>query len=297
MNVHLEYYRIFYYVAQEGSITAAADILNISQPAVSQSIKQLEDTLGAKLFLRMPKGMKLTAEGEALYGYVKKGYETILQGETVLNSMLNLEQGEIRIGASDMTLKYHLLPFLEAFHKEYPKVKVNVTNGPTPETIQYLKKGKIDFGIVSGPLEKMEEIDAAEVRRIQDVFVAGEHFKQLKDQVHDFSVLEKLPVICLERNTSTRKYIDSLLYNNHVILQPEFELATSDMIVQFTLRNLGVGAVVREFASEYLASGELFELKFSEPIPKRNFCIITSKKVPISKAAAKLLEMIISSKQ
>ena len=89
-----------------------------------------------------------------------------------------------------------------------------------------------------------------------------------------------------ERNTSTRKYIDALLYNNHVILQPEFELATSDMIVQFTLRNLGVGAVVKEFAREYLDSGELFELKFAEPIPKRNFCIITSKKVPISKAAA-----------
>jgi DNA-binding transcriptional LysR family regulator len=96
----------------------------------------------------------------------------------------------------------------------------------------------------------------------------------------------------LEKNTSTRAYIDEYLKKNGVVLEPEFELATSDIIVQFTLRNLGIGSVVRNFADKYIESGELFELKFQQHIPKRNFCIITSDKNPISTAAKELLKMM-----
>ena len=56
-----------------------------------------------------------------------------------------------RIGASDMTLQFFLLPYLEQFHKEYPRIKVTVTNAPTPETIRCLEEGKIDFGVVTTP--------------------------------------------------------------------------------------------------------------------------------------------------
>ena len=118
MNISLEYYRIFYHVVKEGSITAAANVLCVSQPAVSQTMRQLETALGTPLFLRAQKGVRLTAEGQALFRYVERGYELILQGENALQSMLELEQGEIHIGASDMTLKYYQLPFLERFHEK-----------------------------------------------------------------------------------------------------------------------------------------------------------------------------------
>ena len=109
----------------------------------------------------------------------------------------------------------------------------------------------------------------------------------------DFQDLEKLPLISLEGNTSTRAYIDRFLRKKGVVIHPEFELATSDMIVQFALRNLGIGSVVRNFAEEYIESGVLFELRFHEMIPKRNFCIITSSSQPLSVAASRLLELII----
>ena len=91
MNISLEYYRIFYHVVKEGSITAAANALCVSQPAVSQTIRQLEAALGVTLFLRAQKGIRLTAEGQTLFQYVERGYETILQGEHALQSMLELE--------------------------------------------------------------------------------------------------------------------------------------------------------------------------------------------------------------
>ena len=134
----LEYYKVFYYVAQFGSVTMAAKELSISQPAVSQSLRQLENSLGAKLFTRASKGVRLTAEGEILYRYVARGCEQILMGEQRLEQMLNLELGEIHIGASDMTLQFYLLPYLERFHEQYPHIKVVVSNAPTPETLENL---------------------------------------------------------------------------------------------------------------------------------------------------------------
>lgn len=290
MNIDLEYYKIFYYVGTLGKISSAAQILCISQPAVSQAVKQLETQLGTKLFIRTPKGVKLTSEGEVLFSYIKQGYEYILLGEKKFNEMLNLDLGEIRIGASDMTLKYYLLPFLEKFHSEYPNIKVSVTNAPTPETLQYLESGKIDFGIISEPFDSSEDMVIKPVREIEDIFVVGSQFKQYIGKKLEFSDLKNMPIICLENNTSTRTYVDNFLQKKNVILRPEFELATSDIIVQFSLRNMGVGSVVKSFAEKYIQSGELFQLEFKEKIPKRRICIATSKKIPVTKAAEKLLE-------
>lgn len=289
---NLEYYKVFYYVAKNGSLTAAAGELAVSQPAVSQSIKQLETALGAKLFVRASKGVCLTGEGELLYQYVAKGFEQIALGEQKLKQMLNLELGEIHIGASDMTLKFYLLPYLERFHEIHPNIRVAVSNAPTPETLANLRENKIDFGVVSTPFDGGEEFKTVRVREIEDVFVAGRKFIQYKNRMLDLQELEKMPIIYLEGESSTRTYMDAFLQKNNVEIHPEFELATSDMIVQFALRNLGVGCVMRDFATECLEEGTLFELRFNKIIPKRHFCIVKNKKLPLSVAARNLLELL-----
>jgi DNA-binding transcriptional LysR family regulator len=292
MNIDLEYYRIFYYVAKAGSFTLAGEELCISQPAVSQAMKLLETSLGSKLFIRIPKGVRLTPEGEVLFTYVQRGYEYILMGEAKFQKMLDLENGEIRIGASDMTLQFYLLPYLERFHEKFPGIKVTVSNAPTPDTLEYLYEGKIDFGIVSEPFEAKAEIEITRVREIQDCFVAGSRFLPLKDKTLKYKALEELPIICLEHNTSTRRFIDEYLKANDVVLKPEFELAMSDIIVKFAGRNLGVGCVVKDFAREAIEAGNLFELRFEQELPKRHFCIITGNNNPISTAAKELINML-----
>ena len=292
MISNLEYYKVFHHVAECKSLTLAAARLSISQPAVSQSIRQLEREVGAKLFVRTSKGVKLTPEGELLFSYVSKGYGQMEMGEKKLAQMMNLELGELHIGASDMTLRFYLLPYLEQFHEKYPNIRVVVSNAPTPETLCYLQEGKIDFGVVSTPLGETAGIRALKVREIEDVFVAGLKFIPYKNKMLDLQELEKLQLISLEKNTSTRRYMDTFLEKNGVVMRPEFELATSDMIVQFTLRNLGVGCVMKEFAAEYLESGKLFELRFNKIIPKRDFCVVTDSRNPLSAAARKLLELI-----
>ena len=292
MISNLEYYKVFYYVGKLNGITAAAKELSISQPAVSQSIHQLERSLGCTLFQRTSKGMKLTSEGSLLYSYVEKGYEQIELGEQRLNHLLHLDAGEVRIGASDMTLRFFLLPYLEKFHELYPGIKVTVTNGPTPETLSYLNKRHIYFGVVSSPFSESESLSFFPVSDIQDTFVAGRKFIQYKNRMLDLSDLQSMPLIFLEGKTSTTDYIHSFLEKNGTSLHPEFELATSDMIVQFALRSLGVGCVVKDFAKEYLDSGVLFELRFNKMIPKRQICVVTSETQVLSVAAKKLLDLI-----
>ena len=289
---HLENYKVFYYAARRQSLTAAAKELSISQPAVSQTIRLLEEELGAKLFIRASRGIRLTSAGELLYTYVAQAIDRLENGEKKLRQMLDLELGEVHIGASDMTLQFYLLPYLESFHERYPKIKVNVTNAPTPETLKLLEEGKIDFGVVSTPFEEGEHLHVVPVKEIEDVFVAGRKFIPYKNRMLDLQELEKLPIISLEQRTSTRSYMDQFLLENGVVLHPEFELATSDMIVQFALRNLGVGSVMKEFAMQYLESGRLFELRFNKIIPKRHFCVVTDQRQKSGPAAEKLLEII-----
>lgn len=292
MVSNLEYYKVFYYVAKYGSLTLAAAELSISQPAVSQALKQLEASLQTRLFVRVSRGIQLTPEGKTLYTYVEKGYEQLEEGERKLAQMLELEYGELRIGASDMTLRFYLLPFLEKYHEKYPHIKVTVTNAPTPETLHLLKEKKIDFGVVSTPFVQSKDLSSFSVKEISDTFVAGRNFLDYKGKKLKLQELEKLPIISLEGNTSTRSYIDAFLSKNAVEMHPEFELATSDMIVQFALRNLGVGCVMKEFANEYLEDGRLFELEFDQIIPKRNICVVTENRTTISKAAQRLLTML-----
>lgn len=177
---NLEAYKVFYYVAKCGSVTKAAGELSISQPAVSQAVKQLENTLDVSLFHRAAKGVRLTGEGELLYSYVAKGYEQIELGVKKVHQMQNMELGEVRIGASDMTLQFYLLPYLEKFHEKYPGIKVIVSNAPTPETLNSLREGRIDFGIVSTPFPDRPDIQMIPVRRSRMCLWPGEDFSGIK---------------------------------------------------------------------------------------------------------------------
>ncbi len=289
----LEFYRVFAQVARCGSLTRAARELGISQPAVSQALKQLEQQLGCRLFVRSSRGVQLTREGQELIGYVQAGLHTIQEGENRLRQMLNLDSGEITIGASDMTQEFFLLPYLERFHSRYPDLKVHMNNAPTPVILEQMRAHQIDLGVVSGPLSQLGQIEAVPVRQIQDVFVAGPAYHTYAGHPLKAAEIARLPLICLESNTSTRASFDRYMAAQKVDLQPEFELATSHMIVQFALRNLGIGCVVRDFAQPYLESGQLSELSLAVPMPPRSFYVISDPQKLMSAASLALRQMIL----
>ena len=164
------------------------------------------------------------------------------------------------------------------------------------ETCRALMEGQLDFGVISTPIWEepgmRTELELRMLREIEDVFVAGSKYVSMKRRTVSYEELEDLPVICMDKNTSTRHFIDKYLAEVGVVLRPEFELSSSDMIVQFARRNLGVGCVIRDFVQEHLDSGELFEILFERKMPKRQIAVVTSKHNPMSGAARALMQLM-----
>ncbi len=287
----MEWYRVFYFAAKSGSLSRAAEELYITQPAVTHSIKQLEAKLGGQLFFRTSRGVKLTAEGAVLFKYIEQAYNFIGTGERKIAEMHQLMDGEIKIGAGDTLCKHYLLPYLAAFHEAFPGVKIQVTNRTTPETINLLKQGNIDFGIVNLPVADAK-LNVRESLRIEDCFIAGHKYKQLSEGTVSLETLAAYPIILLEKGSSTRAYIDSFAGRHGVAIKPEIELGSIDLLVEFARTGFGIACVIKNFIAGELEQLGLFEIKLDKPIPPRNIGVITLKDVPMSSAATRFIEML-----
>jgi DNA-binding transcriptional LysR family regulator len=186
MEQNLNYYKIFYEVAKAGNISKAAESLYISQPAVSKSINKLEESLHHTLFLRSKKGVRLTEEGQTLFEHLEKAFDSIDLAEKALKQIEDFGLGQIRIGVSTSLCKHILLSYLQEFIRENPHVKVSIACNPTFETIELLKAGKIDIGLICDtPLDKAFHF--MPLRSIHDTFVTTQTYLDnltLREQNH-----------------------------------------------------------------------------------------------------------------
>lgn len=292
MNINLELYKTFYYIAKTGSISNAAKELFISQPAVSQSIKQLEESLGGKLFFRTTKGITLTKEGEVLLKYIEQAFNFIKKGEGKFVEMKNLVEGQINISASDTICKYYLAPYLAEFKKRYPKIKIHVTNRTSKESIELLKVGKVDLSIVNTPMNEDKNLSIVEILEINDCFIAGSNYMELKDKILTLEELNKYPIILLEKGSHIRNFIDEYFKSNGLELNPEFELGSIDLLIEFARLGLGISLVVKNFIEDELRLNKIFELNLNGDLPKRNLVVVTLKSFPISMAAKEFIKVL-----
>ncbi|WP_094096020.1 LysR family transcriptional regulator [Paenibacillus physcomitrellae] len=291
MTNNYELYKVFYWAAKTGSLTQAAKALFLTQPSVSHAIKQLEDSFGIPLFHRNAKGVVLTQEGSMLYSYIEQSQILISLAEEKMAALKNLESGELRIGGSDSLFKHYLLPYLENFHRMYPNVKLHLNHGTTPEIISVLKEGKIDFGVVRMPIVD-PQLEVKESFQLNDCFVAGEQYAELKDKVLSIDELLQYPIILFSRNSRVRMAITELFERYGYSIKPEIEVGSVDLLIEFARRGLGISYVTREFIAKELAEGSLFEVKLDVEMPPSQVGIMIKQSLPLSNAAAKFIELI-----
>ena len=293
---NISLYRIFLETAKCGSISAAARKLYVTQPAVSVGIRQLEAELGVKLFFRTPKGIKLSQEGETLYEYVKSAFGFLELGEDKLRDMNELGGGVLRIGASDMTLKFYLLEYLAKFHREHPRVRLSVSNNPTPRSLEELREGTIDFCVISEPVRVDGDIELRRVREIRDIWVRESNsYTELDGEPQEFDSLLSHTTVMLDGNTSSRRYVEDWMRKcgaSESALRPGIELATSELVLDFARRQIGIGCVVEDFAKEDIRAGVLKEIPLKHPIPPRGFLLAYLKSVPLCSAARHFIDML-----
>lgn len=289
-TVNLELYRIFLAVVQEGSFTAAARRLFISQPAVSQSIQQLEKQLGSILFIRSVKGVRLSNEGEVLFRHVDAALALLESGEQKLDKMRHLEMGELRVGASDTLTRYFLLPLLKEFTQQHPEISLSVRNGTTTELSSYLRQGKIDLAFVSLPFDG-GDMELQPCLSIHDIFVANSRFAHLSEGITPAQLTE-LPLIMLEKQANSRRCVDNALLELGLQVNVEIELGSHDLLLDFARNGLGVSCVVQEFSRTDLQQGSLIEIPVCPPLPPRSIAAAHLKDIPLPVPAKAFLDLL-----
>lgn len=291
MSIRLELYRIFDKVAKCKSFSKAANELYMTQPAISQAIMQLEDELKIRLFTRTPRGVILTNEGKILFEYTNSAISLLDNGEKKIRQSRDLKQGELKIGVSDTISRYYLLPYVEKFHKAYPNIKLKIINQTTDELCKLIKSGEIDIGICNLPI-KDNSLDIKKCKDIQDIFVFGERYKDMVTNSITYEELLGYPLIFLDNRSKTRQYVEGYLFSKGIRINPEIELGSHDLLLEFAKVGLGLACVVREFSENYLLEGSLYELNLIEDIPKRGIGICSLKGVSLSPSSEKFIEYL-----
>lgn len=299
MEQNLNQYRIFYAVAKAGKISAASDELFISQPAVSKTISKLEENLNAKLFVRNPRGVSLTAEGKVLYEHLRTAFDAIEQGEEKLKKINELGVGEIKIGASATLCKYSLMEYLKQFVKLYPHIKITIATQSTYHTLKLLERGEIDIGlVVKANIDP--KLVFAPIKQIQDTFVAtSTYLENLTLREHTGKPSEKMPyrdifrnanVMLLDSSNITRTHVDNYLSLNNIELGRILEVNTMDLLISFAEIGLGISCVIKDFVKEDIESGRLVEIPLPKAMNKRTigFCY---RKTP-TEEVEKFLELL-----
>ena len=291
MSVKLESYRVFKEVAEVGNITAAAQALYISQSAVSQSIKQLENDLQTRLFSRNSRGVTLTAEGRMLYEYVRSAMGLLETGEAKLSQTRELQMGQLIIGASDTVTSQFLLPYLDSFHREHPAIHIQIIAGRSHKVLGLLRSGKVDIAFASTPTD-LTSLETYPCFPTHSIFVAGAGYPCDFDHVYSLEEMSAFPLILLERKASSRLYLERFFLQNGLKLNPEIELGARSLLVDLAAIGFGVAGVTEEFVTRDLESGRLRQLKTSFQIPPRSVDMCMLRDVPQTAAAERFAAFV-----
>ena len=178
--MNLDWWNLFYEVAISKNISKASKKLNISQPAITNQIKKLEEHLNCKLFFRSQKGVFLTPAGELIFNDIKNGLNAFDMAEKKLTDNTKNLKTTIRIGISTTLTKTYLMKYIKAFHKKYNEVIFEISTDPTMMLKEELKKGKIDFIVAKFPFKINDEFSYIKIGEMQDIFIINKDYKKWK---------------------------------------------------------------------------------------------------------------------
>lgn len=259
MNINLELYKVFYYVAKNGNITKAANELMVSQPAISKSIKCLEEQLNTSLFVRSNNGVTLTVAGKIIYDKIKDAMNLINSAEDDLKCFNNMEMGSINIGAGNTIMQKYLMYYINLFHDKYPNIDIRVNTLNTSELIKLCQMGLIDIVFTHIPNNIPKEFEITKVKRLHDILVVNGDSQYL-NRVIQKDDLSSLPLILLPYEASGRNGFDDFCIKNSISIKPLMEVGNDIIIEECAQSGLGVGLVTREYVLDKLKNKDLFEL-------------------------------------
>ena len=289
MYVDWEYYKIFYYVAKYQNFTRAARVLGNNQPNITHAMNRLESQLNCVLFIRSNRGVTLTPEGELLYSRIASAAVQIQDAEEELSATATLEHGAISISTTETALNIYLSEKLRAFHTEYPGIRLRISNHSTPQAIQALENGLVDFAVVTSPVEIRKPLHKIPIFPFQEILIGGSKYASLSAEPHHLGELSEYPFISLAKDTGTRELYAEYFLNHSLAFHPDMEAATTDQILPMVEYNLGIGFYPEELARDALKSRTVCRIPLIEEAPKREICLIINPRQHQNAAAKELI--------
>ena len=260
--------RTFSVVAAEGNITRAARRLSTSQPALSKQLSELEDALGAALFHRLPRGVRLTEAGQILLRHADRIFAAENAAESELAELSGLTRGRLSIGASTTIGSYLLPSVFSAFHRDHPNVKLELEIANTSVIQAMVLDDRLDLGLTEGFIAR-EQLVAEVVHYDQMLVIAApSHPLRAFRQVRARELLN-YPFISRERGSGTRDVIEAALAQLDVFPSPVMSLGSTEAIKNVVAGGVGLAVVSGLAVERELSSGRLVAIKVEDLVVKR----------------------------
>lgn len=285
---NLNRYRLFCAVAECESISRAAEMNYISQPAISKAITKMEESLGTQLFVRNHRGVTLTDEGKIMYEKLKSAFDIIKTGEDAIRRINELGIGRLRLGASSILCKHMLLPYLKGFIEQNPHIKITVECQSSSRIMKLLNDDRIDIGLMIKP-ENQTDFGFYSLGEIEDVFIAT---KSYVDNLHireNTSIFEKANIMLLDGANYSRMHVDRYFKENNIVPEHILEVSGMDMLIEFAKTGIGVGCAIKRFVQCELDEGKLIEIPLSVPINKREVGFVYAKNTKPTSAVERFM--------
>lgn len=247
-NLNLDHLATFRLVVSRGSFSGAAEVLGLSQPAVSLQVRQLEQLLQARLVERTGRGIKITQAGEALLAHSEEIDRAVSAAIHSVAAQAEAVSGSVTIG-SGATACIHLLPpVLQQLRQHFPLLSVRVRTGNTLEIVRAVEENRIDIGLVTLPAAgKNLHISTL----VEDAFV-GIISDDARALIQDMNTekLQALPLILFESGSSTRTLIDGWFQAQGATPQPVMQLGSIEAIKRMVQTGFGYSIVPRMSVEE-----------------------------------------------
>jgi DNA-binding transcriptional LysR family regulator len=258
-NVTLRQLRVFTAVAQHRSFTRAARELHLTQPAVSQQLKLLEQQVEMPLFETVGRALYLTAAGEELLKYALQVTELLRSAGESLAAMRGLKRGVLKLAAVS-TAKYFAPSLLSAFTVDYPQVAIKFTVGNREEIIQQLADNVTDLVIMGRPPRELQTIAAPFAKHPLVIIAAPDHPLAGTRRKIPLARLAHEKFVIREPGSGTRASMEHVFREHGVPIDVTMEVSSNETIKQAVMAGMGISFISRHTVNLELASGKLVTL-------------------------------------
>ena len=289
--MNLNQLKIFYLAAQKGSLSAAAEELYITQPAVTKAIQRLQEHYEIKFVHHIGKKLVLTDAGEVMYKIAEKIFEMESQAEESIRDFQQRKRGHIRILSSESFGDYYLPQILISFSKAYPLVRISMNILPTDQVVENTATLNNDIGFISYPVEN-KKLSVKEVLEDQLVIITPLNHPLAEKSSLIADDLENQLIIMHETGSAPRRAIDDYIRTHNISLKIPLEISSNRAIKRAVEEGIGIALISRKVANEQIQAGRLKAIPISDASMYRKFYIVHHKDKYISETLQRFLDMV-----